>query len=118
MSEKSPLDMWVKEVHKGITGLSFKAEKTLYSKKSKFQQVDIIKTCDVGNLLVNDGVFMLCDKDEFIYHEMIAHVPMFAHPAPEKVPHVRTRASARNRKSNALTILGFICSFDLRNGQK
>jgi spermidine synthase len=35
--------------------------------------------------LVLDGFIMLTEKDEFIYHEMIAHVPLFTHPNPVRV---------------------------------
>ncbi len=76
---------WVTEVHNDIVGLSFKIEKTLFSDKSKFQQVDVLKSHGHGVMLFLDGAVMLSELDEFVYHEMIAHVPLFVHPSPERV---------------------------------
>lgn len=84
MAENSP-DLWIREIHKDIVGLSFRAKKTLFSERSKFQKIDVIETEGHGAVLLNDGVIMLSERDEFVYHEMIAHVPMFAHPRPERV---------------------------------
>lgn len=85
MNTRNVLELWVKEVHKDAVGLSFKVEQTLFSGKSPYQQVDVVKTKSHGALLLNDGIVMLSERDEFIYHEMIAHVPLFVHPAAEKV---------------------------------
>ena len=38
-----------------------------------------------GRVLVLDGVIQLTEKDEFAYQEMIAHIPLFAHPDPKSV---------------------------------
>ncbi len=78
-------DLWATETHKGIVGLRFRVEKTLFSEKSPYQQVDVVKTAGHGNLLLNDGLVMMSERDEFIYHEMIAHVPLWVHPNPERV---------------------------------
>ena len=40
---------------------------------------------EFGRMLVLDGVFQTSIFDEFIYHEMIAHVPLLTHPAPKRV---------------------------------
>ena len=85
MTAAPGLDLWVREVHQGITGLSFKVEKTLFSARSPYQQIDVVQTAGHGRMLLNDGMIMLCERDEFIYHEMIAHVPLFVHPGPQKV---------------------------------
>jgi predicted membrane-bound spermidine synthase len=58
-----------------MVSLGFRVEKTLFSGQSPFQKVDIVKTAGHGNMLLNDGIVMLSEKDEFVYHEMIAHVP-------------------------------------------
>ena len=52
----------------------------LISVESPFQKIDILDTYEYGRVLVIDGFTMLTEKDEFIYHEMIAHVPMAVHP--------------------------------------
>jgi spermidine synthase len=52
----------------------------LISVESEFQRIDIIETYEYGRVLVLDGEMMITEKDEFIYHEMITHVPMAVHP--------------------------------------
>ncbi len=66
-------------------GMKFRTTEHLFSKKSPFQQVDIYNTVTHGRLLAHDGLIMVTEKDEFIYHDMITHVPMMTHPNPEKV---------------------------------
>ena len=50
------------------------------SHKSEFQQIDIYDTPEFGKVLTLDGNVMLTERDEFIYDEMITHVPMAVHP--------------------------------------
>ncbi len=76
---------WVKEIHKETVALSFKIEKTLFSERSQFQQVDVVQTAGHGAMLLTDGIVQLSERDEFVYHEMIAHVPLFVHPFPKQV---------------------------------
>jgi len=85
MMEPLEPDLWIREVHKGIVGLYFKVEKTLFSDTSPYQRIDIYETTGHGRMLFNDGIIMLSERDEFIYHEMIAHVPLFVHPAPRQI---------------------------------
>lgn len=86
MSETlAELGPWVRETHKGSVSLAFRVEETLFSGKSPYQRVDIVKTASHGAMLLNDGMIMLSERDEFIYHEMIAHVPLFVHPDPRRV---------------------------------
>ncbi len=78
-------DLWVEEKFEDFLGLRFKVEKVLFSGKSKFQTVDVIETKGHGKMLLNDGLVMVTERDEFAYHDMIAHVPLFVHPHPKKV---------------------------------
>lgn len=57
----------------------------LHSSRSSFQKIEVVESLDFGRMLVLDGVINLTEKDEFIYHEMLAHVPLFSHPDPSKV---------------------------------
>jgi len=86
MSEtaKQSLSLWVEEVHQETLGMRFRVKRTLFSGESEFQQIDIVETESHGRMLFNDGVAMLSERDEFVYHEMIAHVPLFLHPAVER----------------------------------
>ena len=73
------------EYYNGNTGLTVGINKLLYSKQSKYQLTEVYETDTWGNLMTIDGMVMLSERDEFVYHEMISHVPLFVHPAPEKV---------------------------------
>ncbi len=85
MFEDMKMNLWIHDIHQGIIGLSYNIKKTLFSEKSQFQKIDIVESHGLGRLLLNDGVVMFSEKDEFVYHEMVAHVPLFAHPNPERV---------------------------------
>jgi spermidine synthase len=78
-------NVWVEEMIEDKVGLRFKIENTLFSGKSEFQYVDVVETTALGKMLLNDGLIMVTEKDEFVYHDMIAHVPLFVHPNPENV---------------------------------
>jgi spermidine synthase len=76
---------WVTEVYKNIYRMSYKYSKKLFSGQSEFQKVEMYKTEHLGNVLLNDDFMMCSEKDEFVYHEMMAHVPLSVHPDPKKV---------------------------------
>ena len=85
LSQTSNMDLWVEEKHQGYFASRFKCKKVLFSGKSPYQCVDVVETEGHGKMLLNDGIVMLSEKDEYVYHEMIAHVPLFLHPSPKKV---------------------------------
>lgn len=65
--------------------LGLKVKRNLYSGRSKFQKIKFIETYRFGKTLILDGVIQTTTVDEFIYHEMMTHVPMLSHPNPEDV---------------------------------
>ncbi len=74
------------ETHQpGASGVFFRVPRVLFSKRSKYQQIDVFETTDYGRMLAIDGMVMTAEKDEFIYHEMLVHPAMFVHPEPKKV---------------------------------
>ncbi len=79
------LDLWFSEYHTDHVRLSIKVDRQLYAGKSKYQRIDVFDSPEFGRFLTLDGYMMLTEKDEFIYHEMIVHVPMAAHPAPKRI---------------------------------
>lgn len=79
------MDLWLKERQTDNLNLTTRVKETLYSGKSEFQKVSVVDTQQFGRMLVLDGVFQTSIFDEFIYHEMIAHVPLFTHPEPRRV---------------------------------
>lgn len=60
-------------------------KKTLYSKKTAFQQMEIMETGSYGRCLVLDQKMQSSEVDEFIYHEILVHPAMLMHPAPKDV---------------------------------
>lgn len=73
------MEMWFSEFHTKDVKHSLRVTRHLYAKKSDYQQIDIFETPEFGRVLVLDGNVMLTERDEFIYDEMITHVPMAVH---------------------------------------
>jgi len=76
------MDLWFTEKFEDKAGLILKIKNTLHGEKTSYQQIDVLETELFGKMLLLDGAVMLTEKDEFIYHEMIAHVPLSTHPNP------------------------------------
>lgn len=74
------MDLWFSEYHTENIRLSIRVDRQLYSGQSEFQRIDVFESPDFGRFLALDGYMMLTERDEFIYHEMITHVPMAVHP--------------------------------------
>ena len=58
---------------------------SLHKEKTPFQNMKLVESERFGKMLVLDGAVQTTEKDEFIYHEMMVHVPMFAHPKPQNI---------------------------------
>ncbi len=80
-----PLPLWFRESASPGHRLEWKIKRTLYSGKSKFQTIEFVETEDFGTALLLDGIMQTTTGDEFIYHEMLACVPLAAHPNPERI---------------------------------
>ena len=79
------MELWFTERHTNGVNFSIKVDRQLFSGQSEFQRIDIFDSKEFGRFLALDGYMMLIEKDEFIYHEMIVHVPMAVHPNVKKV---------------------------------
>ena len=79
------MELWYTEEHTPSTRFSIKVKKQLFSEKSPFQQIDIFDSEEFGRFFTLDGLMMLTEKDEFIYHDMIVHVPMATNPKIKRV---------------------------------
>ena len=79
------MELWFTERHTNGVNFSIKVDCQLFSGQSEFQKIDIFDSKEFGRFLALDGYMMLTEKDEFIYHEMIVHVPMAVHPEVKKV---------------------------------
>lgn len=79
------MELWYSEKYTENVKISIKVDKQLYSGQSEFQRIDVFESPEFGRFLTLDGLMMLTEKDEFIYHEMITHIPMAVHPDVRKV---------------------------------
>lgn len=70
------VDNWqVEEFFHNTWAQGFKVKAYLHSEQSKFQKIDVVETESVGKLLLLDGKTMVSNKDEFVYHEVVSHIP-------------------------------------------
>jgi len=74
------MDLWFTEYHTENALFSIKIKKPVISLESEYQRIDVFDSYDFGRILVLDGYLMLTEKDEFIYHEMMTHIPMAVNP--------------------------------------
>jgi spermidine synthase len=81
----TPPGDWVQELHQQTMILRYKLKQRLFAGQSPFQRVEVVESESYGRMLFNDGVVMISERDEFVYHEMISHVPLFVHPGAERV---------------------------------
>lgn len=79
------MELWFTENHTDNVKFSMRVDRHIVSVKSDFQKIDVFDTTEFGRVLVIDDYIMLTEKDEFIYHEMITHVPMAVNPNIKKV---------------------------------
>ena len=79
------MELWFSEFHAPDVKHSIRVDRHLYSRRSEYQQIDIFDTPEFGRVLALDGNVMLTERDEFIYDEMITHVPMTVHPHVQEV---------------------------------
>lgn len=79
------MDMWLKEGQISDAAMTYKVKETLSKKSTPFQELCILDTEAFGRMLLLDGIVQTTINDEYVYHEMIAHIPLFTHPNPKKV---------------------------------
>ena len=78
-------DIWVNETLYPDWGQRFRVTRELARVKSAFQDIAILETSSHGRIMLLDGVVQITEADEFVYQEMLAHVPLLAHGAAANV---------------------------------
>src|SRR5487761_2443545 len=78
-------DSWINETLYPDWGQRFRITRELARVRSAFQDIVIFESASHGRVMVLDGVVQITEADEFVYQEMLAHVPLLAHGAPENV---------------------------------
>ena len=81
MAEKK---QWHETLHDQF-GQYFAVDNVLYHEKTDHQDLIIFENAAFGRVMALDGVVQTTERDEFIYHEMMTHVPMAVHPQVEKI---------------------------------
>lgn len=79
------MELWYTEEHTENVRFSIKVKNLLYTGQSPYQKIDVFDSEEFGKFLTLDGLMMLTEKDEFIYHDMIVHVPMAVNPNIKRV---------------------------------
>jgi spermidine synthase len=78
------MERWVEEtLHRGFR-TRLKADRVLFDSQTEHQHLIIFETLEFGRVMMLDGIVQLSTNDEFVYHEMMAHVPLFAHGRARK----------------------------------
>ncbi|MBQ8931401.1 MAG: spermidine synthase, partial [Ruminiclostridium sp.] len=70
------MELCFTENHSDSVRFSIRVDEHLYTTETDYQRIDVFNSLEFGKLLALDGYVMITEKDEFIYHDMIVHVPM------------------------------------------
>lgn len=84
MSDKQ-MDIWFSQLDTDHVKTSIRVDEQLFSGQSDYQRIDVFKTREFGKMIVLDGEVIFSEADEFIYNEMVVHVPMAVHPCVKHV---------------------------------
>lgn len=79
------MELWFTEKQTDSFGITAKIRETYVNEQTPFQHLVMLDTEEFGRMLVLDGMVMTTVKDEFVYHEMVAHPALVTHPNPKKV---------------------------------
>ena len=67
------------------SAISLKIRDKVHDEQSTYQRIEIYETETFGTLMTLDGLVMVTDRDNFVYHEMMSHPALFTHPDPRRV---------------------------------
>jgi spermidine synthase len=67
------------------SAISLKIKDKVHDERSRYQRIEIYETETFGTLMTLDGLVMVTDRDNFVYHEMMSHPALFTHPDPKRV---------------------------------
>ncbi|MEW9699234.1 polyamine aminopropyltransferase [Paenibacillus sp. SI8] len=79
------MDLWYTEKQTDSFGITAKVKESYVREQTDFQDLAMIETEEWGTMLTLDGMVMTTVRDEFVYHEMVAHPALVTHPNPEYV---------------------------------
>lgn len=76
---------WLYEHYHDLSAIGLHVTDKVHEEQSEFQRIEVFDTRGHGRLLMLDGMVMLTELDEFVYHELISHIPLCIHPDPRRV---------------------------------
>ncbi len=76
---------WFYEHYKDTSAIGVNLTHRIHSEQSSYQTIEVFETVGHGRLLTLDGMVMLTELDEFVYHDLITHVPLCVHADPRQV---------------------------------
>lgn len=76
---------WYTEEHQGVARFGVAIRAHLHHEKTPWQTIDVYDSEFFGRLLTLDDLVMFTERDEFVYHEMLTHVPLCALESPRRV---------------------------------
>ena len=79
------MEIWFSELHTDNVKLSVRIDRQIFSGASEYQRIDVFESEEFGKFIALDGAIVFSEKDEFIYDEMVTHVPMAVHPDVKEV---------------------------------
>lgn len=82
---ENTMEMWFSELHTDNVKMTIRIDRQLYSGESEFQRIDVFESPEFGKFVTLDGDVIFSEADEFIYNEMVTHVPMAVHPNVKRV---------------------------------
>lgn len=98
------MQMWFSEYHTVNVKLDVRIEEQLFSGKSEYQKIDVFKSYEFGKMAALDGEIVFSDADEFIYDEMVTHVPMAVHPNAKKNSNYRWRGWGCGERTHKIPV--------------
>ena len=84
-TDRCVAELWLEQDPFSPVTYGYAIDKTLHLRRSAVQEIKVLQHPFFGRMLVLDNVVQLTERDEFLYHEMLVHVPLHSHPSPESV---------------------------------
>lgn len=79
------MNIWFEQMDTDNVKTGVRVDKQLFSGESDYQRIDVFQSREFGKMIVLDGEIIFSEADEFVYNEMVVHVPMAVHPSVKDV---------------------------------
>ena len=76
---------WSEEILHRDFRIKLKVDRVLFDSETEHQRLKLFENATFGRVLTLDSVTQTTEGDEFIYHEMMAHLPILAHGRAKRV---------------------------------